>query len=60
MEINKLKYKKNSISFNAGYELGLSEATKEYQAKIDMLIMELCVLQELLAIKDSELKMLKK
>lgn len=59
MEINKLKYKKNSISFNAGYELGLSEATKQYQGKIDMLIAEICVMQEVISLKDSELKMKK-
>ena len=59
MENNNLKYKKNSISFNAGYNLGLSEATIEYQHKIDNLVMELCLMQEVIALKDSELKMKK-
>ncbi len=51
------KYLKNSISFNSGYNLGLSEATIEYQHKIDMLISEICLMQEIISLKDSEIKM---
>lgn len=54
-----MKHKKNSISFNRGYELGVEDTIKNYQPKIDILVAELSLMNEIIAIKDTELKMKK-